>query len=119
MNPFAPLIDSKVPRRAAVINEYMALYYQSHMKAEAERRIKMATDAFDALPEAEKTVDGKPLKRPAALAIRKDTARKFWEVEMESVKAEVLDSIETKKANALAELAELREPPQTPGQYHL
>lgn len=89
------------------------------MKEEAERRIKIANDAFDALSEEEKMVHGTVLKRPTGLAIRKETARKFWEVESEYVKDEVLASIETKKALALTAMAAKNEPPKTPGQYHL
>lgn len=53
------------------------------------------------------------------MAIRTETGREFWRVESDAVKAEVKASVETKKVKELAAFEELREPPKTPGQYHL
>lgn len=116
---FEPKVKSKGLRRQTVLNEYMALHYQILMKEEAERRILLANEAWNALTDDEKFVDGKALKKPTPLAIRKETAAKFWEIESEDVKAEVLASIEEKKQKALEDLANSKEPPKTPAQYHL
>lgn len=107
------------PRRQSVLNAYMKLYYQTIIKDEAERRIVIAMAAWRALPESERVVNGKEVKKPVALSIRKDTAAKFWEMETEAVKAEVLASIETEKAKALENLVISKDPPKTPAQYHL
>lgn len=53
-NPFEPEVKAKGPRRKALINEYMLLFYQTLMKEEAERRIIVANEKYDALSDEQK-----------------------------------------------------------------
>ena len=119
INPFASLVPTnmpKTPRRLSELNMYMKIHYELRMKGEAERRLMMAQHEYEGTTEEERTE--RDLKLPVPLAIRLETARRFWETESAETKAAVRDEIE-KEYEAEKEAWETKERvPKTPQEYH-
>ena len=99
-----------------VINQYMMMHYESHMKEEAERRITIARRKFDRTTKEERTEEG--LKKPMAIVIRKETAKEFWLTETDTIKEEVHARIEADYNEELEAWAAKLEVPKTAQEYH-
>ena len=98
------------------VNHYMMLYYDTHIKAEAERRVVIAQRTFEAVTDEEKAARG--LKKPTDIVVRMETARDFWLTKSEETKEEVRASIEASYIEEKESWAAKQEAPKTAQEYH-
>jgi hypothetical protein len=118
-NPLATILPaslSKPTRRMGEINQYMAMYYETRMKEEAERRISTAQLKYSQATEEERLEEG--MKKPEAVVIRKETAVKFWSTESQETKDEVRAIVEAQHQQELRSWKAKQETPKTAQQYH-
>jgi hypothetical protein len=100
----------------AEINMYMAMYYETRIKEEAERRVIIAERKFEQTTEEERAVQD--LKKLVPVAIRNHTAVEFWKTESETTKEAVKARIEELYNEVLEAWNGKRNVPKTPQEYH-
>jgi hypothetical protein len=100
----------------AEITLYMAMYYETRIKEEAERRVFMAERKFDQATEEERAEQD--LKKPIPVAIRSHTTVEFWKTELEATKEAVKARIEELYDEELKAWRAKRIVPKTPQEYH-
>lgn len=98
------------------INQYMTMYYEEHIKEEAERCVIIAQQTFNETTEAERAEHG--ITKLIPLTIHKETAREFWLMESEEIKAEVRASIQALYEEELESWATKKVTPRTAQEYH-
>ncbi|KIM78650.1 hypothetical protein PILCRDRAFT_11106 [Piloderma croceum F 1598] len=82
-NPFVILpSDPSKPHRMAEINMYMAMYYETQIKEEAERHVIIAEQKFDQTTEEERADQG--LKKPTTKEAVKARIEEFYNEQLEA-----------------------------------
>jgi hypothetical protein len=100
------------------INQYMAMYYDTRFKEEAECRIIIAQRKFDEMTKEERDAEGLQNPMKQHLAIRSETAREFWLTESDATKEEVRAQIEVSYKDELEDWNTKQELPKTAQEYH-
>jgi len=100
----------------AEVTLYMAMYYEMHIKAEAERRVFLAERKFNQATEEERAEQD--LKQPIPVAIRSHTAVEFWKTESETTKEAVKARIEELYDEELKAWKAKCTVPKMPQEYH-